>query len=186
MLPVVLLALGVVAGVGSPRVPGDAGDPGSPAARCEALAAHLRISPRLQAVVADMCRRAPTFRRQLVRLAQDPDLAITVEPGVFPIGGRARAATAIARVNGGLRSADVRVRPGDSLAVVELIGHEFEHILEQLDGVELAAWVGRSGVHRVGQDDRGPIETERARRVGRLVAAEYASAGAETTALRVR
>lgn len=187
MLPVVFVALGVVLGVGAPRLPADSGETLTPIARCEALAAHMRIAPALRPVVADMCRRAPTFRRQVVRLAQMPDLVVTVATGLFPLDGRSRAETAIARVDGGVRSADVRVRPGDSLAVVELIGHEFEHILEQLDGVDLHAWVGRSGVRRTGGDERGAlIETERAHQVGRLVASEYAAAGAETTALRVR
>jgi hypothetical protein len=184
MLPAVVLALGISA-LGSPS-PADPAAARSPAARCEALAQRLRISPQLEPVVADMCRRAPTFRRQVVRLAQYTDLAITIEPGLFPYNSRVRATTEIARVGGGLRRADVRVRSGDSLAVVELIGHEFEHILEQLDGVDLTAWVGRSGVHRVTGDERGAIETERARQVGRLVASEYAASGAETTALRVR
>jgi len=186
MLPAVVLALGVITSLAPPWLAAETGMPAAPAARCEALAARLRVAPRLKPVVADMCRRAPTFRRQVVRLTQQAGLAITVEPGDFPIGGRARASTAIARVDGGLRSADVLVRPGDSLAVVELIGHEFEHILEQLDGVDLGAWVGHNGVHRVGGDDSAPIETERAQQVGRLVASEYAAAGAETTALRVR
>jgi hypothetical protein len=63
--------------------------------------------------------------------------------------------------------------------IVELIAHEFEHILEQLDGIDLTRWIGRSGVHRVGggETDR-PIETQRAQRMGRIVAGEYAAAPA--------
>ena len=156
MLPAVVLALGLFTGLASPSRPAEPLAAAAPAARCEALIERLRIAPRLKPVVADMCRRAPTFRRQVVRLAEQPELVITLEPGAFPIDGRTRASTEIARVDGGLRRAEVLVRPGDSLAVVELIGHEFEHILEQLDGVDLAAWVGRSGVHRVGSGDGGP------------------------------
>ena len=185
MFSAMVYALVIVAGSAVRVPPGVVGEQVSPAARCEALSANLRISPRLRPVVIDMCRRAPTFRRQVVRLAHQQGLVVTVEPGFFPITGRAQATTDIRRVNGGLRTAEVRVPGGDSLQVVELLGHEFEHILEQLDGVDLSKWVGRSGVRRV-SDGSGPVETERARQVGRLVAGEYAAAGAETTAFKVR
>jgi hypothetical protein len=155
----------------------------SPATRCQAIANGLRVGATLRPVVAEMCRQSPTFRRQVVRLAQQQGLVVTVEPGLFGPASRARAHTAIHWVDGALRTADVRVEPGDALRLVELVAHEFEHILEQADGVNLAQWIGRAGVHRVGGDE-GPIETERARRVGRLVALEFATAGAETTARR--
>jgi hypothetical protein len=83
------------------------------------------------------------------------------------------------REDGRLITADVRIRIDATRPVVELIAHEFEHILEQVDGIDLTRWIGRNGVYRVGSMDRGaPIETARARRVGRTVAAEYAAAPA--------
>jgi hypothetical protein len=112
---------------------------------------------------------------------------VTVAFGLFPPAGRAGARTAMTRVDGQLRAAIVEVPGPDATQLVELIAHEFEHILEQLDGVDLAAWAGRSGVRRVGGSDReGPFETERARQVGRLVAGEYLSAGAEMTVFKAR
>jgi hypothetical protein len=56
---------------------------------------------------------------------------------------------------------------------VELIAHEFEHIIEQLDGVDLAsrAAVPRSGVHEQ-PGTPGMFETVRATRIGQRVAAE--------------
>src|SRR4051812_50126531 len=41
----------------------------SPAARCEAMAGSLRVPPALHGIVTDLCRRSPTFRRQVARLA---------------------------------------------------------------------------------------------------------------------
>jgi hypothetical protein len=157
----------------------------SPGERCEALTGRFQIAPMLRPILADMCRKAPTFRRQVVRLAQQPGLAVSVDPGLFSPGGRARASTAIGWVDGALQTAEVRVPPGASLLIVELVAHEFEHVVEQIDGVNLTRWIGRAGVWRIGGTD-GPIETERARRIGRIVALEFASAGAETTARRVR
>ena len=183
---------GMVAGVlmvgvalGAP--PEAAADPVSPAARCEDLAGGLQITPWLQPIVADVCRRSPTFRRQVARLAHVDGLTVTVHRLMLPQPATAlwRAQTLITRVGGQVRSADVQVPSGDARTMAELLAHEFEHILEQLDGVDLKRWVGSSGVRRVGAPETGPIETERANQVGRLVAGEYAGAAAELTA-RVR
>jgi hypothetical protein len=185
MLPVVLTAIAALTGV--IPVPDSNGAWMAPAARCETLAGTMRIAPALKPVVTAMCHRAPTFRRQVVRLARQHGLEVTVSPGPAVPNGRARARTAMTRVDGQLRSAIVEVPFGDSAVIVELVAHEFEHILEQLDGVDLNAWAGRSGVHRIGGRNRdGPFETERARQIGRLVAIEYLSAGAEMTAFRTR
>ena len=76
---------------------------------------------------------------------------------------------------------------GDARLVAELIAHEFEHILEQLDGVDLNRWVGHSGVRRVGGNREGsPIETERACQVGRLVAGEYMGSPGGAHGVKVR
>jgi hypothetical protein len=161
----------------------------SPATRCEVMAGSLRIAPVLRGVVADLCRRSPTFRRQVARLTDADGLTVTVQRLVVPPTSASlwRAQTMITRVGGRVRSADVQVPAGDARLVAELIAHEFEHILEQLDGVDLRRWLGRSGVRRVGADREGsPIETERAHEVGRIVAGEYAAAAAELTALKVR
>ena len=184
MIPVVVAALTLA---GAMALPAGTGAWMAPAARCEALANTLRIAPVLRPVIADMCQRAPTFRRQVARLARQPGLEVTVAFGPFAPAERARARTAMTRVDGQLRSAIVEVPGPDATQLVELVAHEFEHILEQLDGVDLAAWAGRSGVRRVGgSDGEGPFETERACQVGRLVAGEYLSAGAEMTAFKAR
>lgn len=180
----------LIAALALSGVPTAIGSPGpwmAPAARCEAMAGQLRIAPALMPLVAEMCQRAPTFRRQVIRLTRQSGLEVTVAPGRFPAGGRTRARTKMTLVGGQLRTASVEVPEGEPRLLVELVAHEFEHIVEQLDGVDLAAWSGRSGVSRVGGLDSGsPFETERAREVGRLVAGEFRAAGAEITALRVR
>jgi hypothetical protein len=58
--------------------------------------------------------------------------------------------------------------PGD---VIEILAHELEHVLEQVDGLELPhlAEVRGSGVLQVGRDN---YETDRAFAVGRRVSAE--------------
>lgn len=182
--------VGVVAGLllggialGAP--PGASADPASPAVRCEALTGHLRLETELNAVVIDLCRRSSTFRRQVARLADAERLTVTVRQVVFPPTAAWRAQAAITRIGGQVRSVNVLVPAAGPRLVAELIAHEFEHILEQLDGVDLQRWVGRSGVRRVGTDQSdSPIETERAVQVGRLVAGEFVAATAEITALK--
>jgi hypothetical protein len=158
----------------------------SPAARCVEMATHLDVAPLLRPVVIDMCRRAPSFRRQVARLVSDRDLTVTVRLVGVPATSTFRAESAIGVVRGSVRTADVRVPAGDPAFVAEMIAHEFEHILEQLDGVHLASWIGRSGVRRVHGAPAGSIETERARQVGRRVAGEYRAGTAEITAARQR
>ena len=188
VIPALVASALVFAVAGGPEA-GSAGGWRSPAARCEVMAGSLHIAPPLRGVVVDLCRRSPTFRRQVARLTDADGLTVTVHRLVLPPPSTAlwRAQTLITRVGGLVRSADVQVPAGDARLMAELIAHEFEHILEQLDGVDLKRWVGRSGVRRVGADREGsPIETERAQQVGRLVAGEYAAAAAEITAFKVR
>ncbi len=181
MSSVIRCSLGLVVALTSvPVALGATGDdppPVSAAALCRDLPRSLRVDPHLRPVVLDMCRRAPTFRRQLARIAEEPDLVVTIDVWRVRWSDRARARTQLDRELGHLRSAGVQVRVDEAERVVELIAHEFEHILEQLDNIDLHLWVGRSGVYRVDRNDRtGAIETGRARSVGRKVAAEYALA----------
>jgi hypothetical protein len=185
MIPALASAL-VFAVAGGPEA-AHAGAWRSPAARCEVMAGSFRVAPELRDIVLELCRRSSTFRRQVARLSDADGLTVTVQQVVFPPTAAWRAQAAMKRVRGQLRSASVRVDAGGVQQVAELIAHEFEHILEQLDGVDLKRWVGRSGVRRVGPDhDDAPYETERARRVGRLVAGEYAAGAPEITAFKVR
>lgn len=155
-------------------VAGDDPAPSSVTALCRDLP-RVRVDPHLRPIVVDMCRRSPTFRRQLARIAEEPRLLVTIDAWRTRWSDRARAGTRLDRQLGSLRSAEVKVRVDESDRVVELIAHEFEHILEQLDDIDLNLWVGRSGVYRVDRNDRtGAIETARARHVGRQVAEEYA------------
>jgi len=78
--------------------------------------------------------------------------------------------TRIVRQNDGL-TARIEVARFDDL--VELIAHEIEHVIEQIDAIDLAADAGQpgTGVHTVGADGM-MFETARAARVGVSVARE--------------
>lgn len=129
---------------------------------------NLTIPDVLRPTIERMLEQSPTFRRQVLRLVQAPGLIVRI--GLLqgkPLSGvRARTEMDIAD-----RSlvANVFIKPMEN--VVELIAHEFEHIIEQLDGVDLRARSALSGTGVWSCDD-GSFETKRAVRVGRLVAEE--------------
>ncbi len=119
-----------------------------------------------------MLRRSPTFRQQCQRLVNPRlgSISFTREPL-----REARAVTEVTPVNGRL-TANVRLGSGDN--DVELIAHEIEHIIEQLDGVDLRA---HSELPGTGVSwccsERTRYETVRAIRAGLKVAQEFRQNG---------
>ena len=129
---------------------------------------NLSVPSGHQAAIAQMLERSPMFRRQCLRLAGAPQLAVVVRM-LHPLTSGPRARTQITQAEGNRLLAFVEINPlGD---FNELLAHELEHIIEQLDGVDLAARaaVARSGVWSCAD---GTFETSRAVRVGSLVASE--------------
>lgn len=65
--------------------------------------------------------------------------------------------------------AEVHLPPSNAL--IELVGHEFEHVIEQIEGLDLKrlARVKGSGVREA---EPRVFETDRAQSAGRVVAAE--------------
>ena len=139
-----------------------------------AAPANLVVSPMFLPLVESMLRDSPTFRRQCLRISGAPDLTVRLEiRGGVPSRLDVRATTKLTRQEHGRLSAviDISVRHD----VVELIAHEFEHIIEQLDGVDLASWARRphTGVTSL-LYDANVFETARAKRVGLKVVSELA------------
>jgi hypothetical protein len=120
-----------------------------------------------------MLRSSPTFRRQCARLAQGAvtiSISFTFDPNVT----HSYAQTTISR-QGKLR-AQVRLR-GANPRAAEHLAHEFEHILESLDDVDLRLAVAERvhGARTV--TDALAFETSRAIAVGRIVADEVSRGG---------
>jgi hypothetical protein len=143
------------------------------AERCAIPLPALHLGKPLEPVVREMCRRSLTFRRQLIRLADAPGLVVTVAIGRGQTSSRAAATTRFAREHGLLRRADVEIGPADNATLVELIAHEVEHVLEQLDGVNLTQLAQGPGVSSNRHERGQSFDTARARQVGLDVAAEF-------------
>jgi hypothetical protein len=134
--------------------------------------ANLMVPSNFRATLETMLARSPMFRRQCLRLAAAPHFTVEVRM-LHPMTGGPRAKAQIRQAEGGRVIAAVEINPlGDFM---ELLSHELEHVIEQLDGIDLAARaaMARSGVHSC---SNGTFETSRATRVGSLVATEARNA----------
>ena len=115
-----------------------------------------------------MVRKSPTFRRQCQRLAHTEAVTVRLRLASTSSGPMARARTNIVRGPDGL-VAMVEIRVLEDAA--ELIAHEIEHVIEQIDGVDLKKQSLHPG-KGVTECQDGSFETIRAVRVGQLVAQE--------------
>jgi hypothetical protein len=129
---------------------------------------NLRIDPALERVVERMWRTSPLFRAQCARIAEEPDLFVAVWYDNSAVSGGRRAVTTFVRHARRLVSAQVRLAHGHD--PVELLAHELEHIVEQLDGVNLSVEVATGGPVRRARD--GSFETQRAIKAGLRVQRE--------------
>jgi hypothetical protein len=114
----------------------------------------------LHPIVVGLLRRSWTFRQQCQRIAATRRLRIAIHVG-NSIEEGARAQTVIGRYEAGGLRADVTVRFSEDY--LELVAHEFEHVLEQVDGVNLQDEVASGRAWRTAS---GAFETRRAFNAG--------------------
>jgi len=128
------------------------------------LVAPRIIVPLLQ----KMWQRSISFRRQCVRLGDYPEVMVTIQlAGEVPgtTGARMRANRRRHRLMATIE-VDLR-KPG---LFAEHLAHELEHVLEQIDGVDLPRLARRRVAGVI--DEGGAYETVRAMAVGRAAARE--------------
>jgi len=116
--------------------------------------------------VRTLLRLSPTFRVQCQRIAADPRVLVHLSV-VTTIDGGGRAQTTFHRYPTGAIVADVDVLFGGDYR--ELLAHEFEHVIEQLDGVDLRREMAGGRAWQVGA---GAFETRRALLAGLQVVRE--------------
>ena len=166
-----IVAIVVTCG-GQVAVASDATIPPFASAACEGESAGLpgtiQVPEDLRRDVERMLKRSATFREQCRRLAQATWMHVLVRINVGLADRNYRARSVIRRARSGLIFMFVDLSPQGS--PVEWIAHEFEHALEQLEGVALSDLVERSGM--VWRSSEGMFETERAIRAGRAVVGE--------------
>ena len=132
-----------------------------------ALPGSIELEQGLQPIVKWMLEHSPRFRQQCRTLAAAPRLRATITISYGQPIGTSRARTAFRQTETGGLDAQIEIRIASDMS--ELLGHEFEHLIEQLDGVDLSA-MARGGEARRLTD--GAFETERAIAAGQQVAGE--------------
>jgi Tol biopolymer transport system component len=129
---------------------------------------NLEVHPVLQPFVDGMWERSPTFRRQCRRLGAERHARVRLlledRPG-RPLSFKARSVVTWSDGTG--LSARIHVRPSPD--AIEHIAHELEHVMEQLDGVDLQARAVSEAAWKSGDSS---YETRRAIETGRRVARE--------------
>ncbi len=142
----------------------------SPAHAQLALPSNLHVAPMYREFVEAIADHSPTFEKQLMRIAAAAGVEVHVAIVPRVIGARAR--TRMVR-EGDVLTAWIEVDRLEN--VVELIAHEIEHVIEQIERIDLA-WGARtaaSGIYSVSVDGTA-FETARAARAGVTVAREVA------------
>jgi len=132
-----------------------------------ALPGSIELEQGLQPIVKWMLEHSPRFRQQCRTLAAAPRLRASVTMAYGQSIGTSRARTAFRQTETGGLDAQIEIRSASDMS--ELLGHEFEHLIEQLDGVDLSA-MARGGEARRLTD--GAFETTRAIAAGQQVAGE--------------
>ena len=131
---------------------------------------NIKVDPLLQPVVDALFEKSPTLRRQWRALGATRTVRVSLISSSFlREATNARARAAISRYASGAVRAVVELPPG--VDITELLPHELEHVLEQVEGIDLSALAKKHalGVEQVG---RGVYETQRARRAGLMALQE--------------
>jgi hypothetical protein len=142
--------------------------------RAAVIPFNLQINRVLIPVVQDLMVASPAFAAQCARIGDARYVRVTINPVMSSsTTSRGTARTAMRRFASGALIAVVDMPvPLTFMEYAELFGHELEHILEQIDRVDLAALTdAREGASRLSD---GAYETARARRAGLLIADEIA------------
>jgi hypothetical protein len=162
MRPAVLLLL--LMGMLFVPATGHAQEPG---AGCPQLPVNLHVASSYRDWITDLMARSPTLRRQCEVLASAAHVQVYVESSRY-LSGCCRARANFRRVGRVMR---VLIEIPLTADFPELLAHELEHVIEQIEGVNLRAMAGmpRSGVREVGTN---VYETSRAATAGRAAALE--------------
>ena len=136
----------------------------------ELQAFNIQLDDMLRQPVTELLDKSSTFRRQWRQIASAPGVRVVVVARTdLRETPSARARAQVSRYAYGAVRAMIEIPAAADLA--ELLPHEFEHVLEQIEGLDLAL-LARAGDRGVIEVDDGVFETTRARAAGRAAARE--------------
>ena len=142
-----------------------------------AIPDSVQFCPEILTRVEQMLAQSATFRGQFRRVVERPRLVLTATIDPALVNRSFRARSTIRRYDSGLMVVTMVIAPGAHLD--EFIAHEFEHVLEQLEGLNLREMAERreAGAWFSGPDT---VETNRAMRAGRAVSDEMRGHGSRS------
>ena len=134
---------------------------------CPQLPANVHVASSFRPWIVDLIARSPTLRRQCEAISSASHVQIYLESSRY-LSGCCRARANFTRAG---RTIHVLIEIPATADFAELLAHELEHVVEQIEGVNLREMAGtpRSGVREVGTN---VYETSRATRAGRAAAHE--------------
>lgn len=169
-------------GMAAPALAADDSVATAVARHVDELPARFHVTEGLRSPFLDLLAWSVTFRKQCERIV-DAEVRVVVELGApWEFDHRVNALSTLVRDEAG-RLRFVRVRLSREGRWSELLPHELEHVIEQIEGVNLmvAAAQRNGSAWRVGS----AYETRRAHAMGHLVSREYrARAPVATVAAR--
>jgi hypothetical protein len=133
-------------------------------------ASNFHVDEILQPLVSALLTKSDTFRRQWDTINASPLIRVRVRSIIgLQDESRARARGQVSRYAHGSMRATIEIP--SAADVTELLPHELEHVIEQLEGVDLRGLAQR-GEQGVVEVRRGMYETARARAAGLQVVRE--------------
>lgn len=147
---------------------------------CDRLPRNVQIYEMFRPTVQLLIEQSPTLQRQCRIIAAAVHVRIVIQTR-SPEGGPARARATIARHEAGALRATIVLPISQDMP--ELLAHELEHVIEQIEGVDLAA-LARRDSSQATRDHQGTFETARATRAGQAAAAEIETRQAELALAR--
>jgi hypothetical protein len=128
------------------------------------MPSSIQVESLLRSVTTLMLERSPTFKRQCDVIGASATTVVKVRVVPAPRNNFTRATTTFRRYTSGLTIVEVEIPAASQL--VELLAHEFEHIAEYVEGVDLKALVQERPEEAYELRD-GSFETDRAVKAGR-------------------
>jgi hypothetical protein len=141
---------------------------------CATLPSNIAVSALLRPILEYLVVYSPTLKAQCGVIATSPLAHVVVSSTMVPIEGCLARAT-IRRYTTGMIYALIEI-PVPTASYAELLAHEFEHVIEQIQGVDLRA-LARVRASGVSERAPGVYETDRARRQGRRAGDEMRRIG---------
>ena len=125
---------------------------------------NIRVDDVIQPLVSELLLKSETFRRQWDIITASRFIHVTVVSRIgLQDADSVRARTEVTRYEYGAIRATIELPT--AMDLTELLPHEFEHVIEQLEGLDLRALAQRHA-KGVAEVRTGVFETARARAAG--------------------